>query len=273
METEKQKHRLPTLYIPHGGGPCFFMDWTMGPANTWDNMQRWLTQLGDTIQPVPKAMVVVSAHWETEIITINNGAHPPLLYDYYGFPEHTYQLQYPVPGSPALAEKIATLFSAWGIASSMESERGYDHGLFIPLLLAYPDANIPIVQVSLYTSLDPASHLQIGRALTPLRSEGVLIIGSGMSYHNMGGLMRQDAPNRESDRFDEWLTKICTLPAKERDEQLCRWSKAPSARVAHPREEHLLPLMVMAGAAADDRGRRVFTDRVMGATVSAYQFG
>jgi len=273
MTNATEQSQMPTLYIPHGGGPCFFMDWTMGPANTWDKMQRWLTQLGDTLQPVPKAIVVISAHWEGDVVTINNGAHPPLLYDYYGFPEHTYQLKYPAPGAPALAGKIAALFSASGISSTTDAERGYDHGVFIPLLLAYPDANIPIVQVSLNATLDPAFHLQMGQALASLRNEGVLIIGSGMSYHNMKKLMQQDSPNRESDQFDAWLTASCALPAEERDKQLCLWSNAPAARDAHPREEHLIPLMVIAGAAGDDIGTQVFSDRVMGAAVSAYQFG
>ena len=273
METKTKNHRLPTLYIPHGGGPCFFMQWTMGPADTWDNMKNWLGQLRQPIAPEPKAIIVISAHWETDEVTINSGIRPPLLFDYFGFPEHTYQLKYPAPGSPALAEKIQTLFSAAGINSRMDSEHGYDHGVFIPLLLLYPDANIPIVQISLYASLDPASHIKMGRALEPLRSEGVLIIGSGMSYHNIGKLMRQHGEIPESDQFDAWLRKSCALPATDRDEQLRQWSNAPAARDAHPREEHLLPLMVIAGAAGEDQGIRVFSDRVMGATVSAYQFG
>jgi len=245
----------------------------MGPADTWAKMKYWLAQLGNTIVPEPKAIIVISAHWETEVVTINNGRQPPLLYDYFGFPEHTYHLKYPAPGSPSLAKEIQALFSAAGIASMMDSQRGYDHGVFIPLLLSYPNANIPIVQISLKASLDPNSHIQIGRALESLRSEDVLIIGSGMSYHNMDKLIKQNGEISESDQFDAWLTKSCALPAAERDEQLRQWSKAPAAFDAHPREEHLLPLMVIAGAAGDDRGVRVFSDRAMGARVSAYQFG
>jgi len=245
----------------------------MGPADTWENMKQWLSQLGKTIVPEPKAIVVISAHWEAEEVTINNGSQPPLLYDYFGFPDHTYNLKYPAPGSPSLAKEIQSLFSAAGIDSGMDSERGYDHGVFIPLLLSYPDANIPIVQISLNASLDPAIHIQIGRALAPLRSQEVLIIGSGMSYHNMNKLMRQGDANLESDEFDAWLTKTCMLSDTKRDKQLCQWSKAPAALDAHPSEEHLLPLMVIAGAAGDDCGTRVFSDRVMSATVSAYQFG
>jgi len=273
MKNKIETHCLPTFYIPHGGGPCFFMDWTMGPADTWEKMKHWLTQLGAVIKPEPKAIIVISAHWETQPVTINNATQPPLLYDYHGFPEHTYQLEYPAPGLPSLAEKIQALFSAAGITSTMDSKRGYDHGVFIPLLLSYPNAHIPIVQISLNASLDPAAHILMGRALEPLRSEGVLILGSGMSYHNMNKLMRQDNAILESDQFDAWLTKTCMLAATERDVQLCDWSKLPAARDAHPREEHLLPLMVVAGAAGEDHGVKAYTDRVMGAAVSAYQFG
>jgi aromatic ring-opening dioxygenase catalytic subunit (LigB family) len=273
MPTRLQAHRLPTVYIPHGGGPCFFMDWTMGPADTWEKMKHWLMQLGDVIKPEPEAIIVISAHWEAQPVAIINNSQPPLIYDYYGFPEHTYQLKYPAPGLPSLAEKIQALFSATGINSTMDSKRGNDHGVFIPLLIIYPDAHIPIVQISLNVSLDPAAHILMGRALEPLRSEGVLIIGSGMSYHNMNKLMRRDKKNLESDRFDAWLTETCLLTSAEREKQLCQWSKAPAARDAHPREEHLLPLMVVAGAAGADRGVKTYTDRVMGATVSAYQFG
>jgi len=184
-----------------------------------------------------------------------------------------YMLKYPAPGSPSLAEKIQALFSAASINSTMDSVRGFDHGVFIPMLLAYPKANIPIVQISLNTSLDPVSHIKMGRALEPLRSEKVLIIGSGMSYHNMGKLMKQNGEISESDQFDSWLAESCALPATERDEQLRQWSNAPAALDAHPREEHLLPLMVIAGAAGEDLGTKVFSDRIMGATVSAYQFG
>jgi len=273
MAIEKQGYKQPTIFLPHGGGPCFFMDWTMGPANTWDKMKNWLTQLSHSITTTPKAIVIISAHWESNIVTINNANQPPLLYDYSGFPAHTYKLKYPAPGSPLLAEKIQTLLSDAGINNNMNTERGFDHGVFIPLLLTYPEANIPIVQISLNASLDPATHIKIGHALKPLRYDGILIVGSGMSYHNMHKLMRPDDINIESDKFDEWLTKTCMLTATERNEQLCQWSNAPSALDAHPREEHLLPLMVVAGAAGDDLGVNVFTDRVLGATVSAYQFG
>ena len=265
--------KLPTLFIPHGGGPCFFMDWKMGPADTWDKMKSWLMQLGESIVPMPKAIVVISAHWESQKVTINNSVHPSMLFDYYGFPSHTYELDYPAPGSASLANQIRDMLLEKNIPTEMDSARGYDHGVFIPLLLSYPKADIPVVQISLNSSLDPAEHISIGRALAPLRDNEVLIIGSGMSYHNLKRLMREREENKESDLFDEWLTKICAAIPSERNAELVQWSKAPAAMDAHPREEHLLPLMVIAGAAGEDTGKQIFTDRVMGATVSAYQFG
>jgi aromatic ring-opening dioxygenase catalytic subunit (LigB family) len=195
-----------------------------------------------------------------------------LIYDYSGFPPHTYQLTYPAPGSPKLAEQIRELLSGAGIAARTDSTRGFDHGVFIPFKVAYPEAQIPIVQLSLHTGLDPSVHLAVGRALQPLRDEGILITGSGMSYHNIRGFF-SGSPIPASDQFDAWLTDVVTTDAQKRNAGLQQWQTAPSARDAHPREEHLIPLMVAAGAAGDDKGERVFSDRVMGATISAYRFG
>lgn len=264
---------LPTLYIPHGGGPCFFMEWTMGPPDTWHRMGTWLSQLGATIATTPSEIAVISAHWENVDVVINNAEKPALIYDYYGFPPHTYQLAYPAPGSPAVAERIKELLTAAAIPCRLDLDHGFDHGVFVPFLLIYPKAEIPIVQISLRASLDAAEHLAVGEALRPLRNEGVLIVGSGMSYHNMAALMKGRPANGDDERFDQWLHESCSADAATREQRLTNWSKAPGARGAHPREEHLLPLMVVAGAAGDDRGRRIFTDRVLGARVSAFQFG
>jgi aromatic ring-opening dioxygenase catalytic subunit (LigB family) len=265
--------RTPTLYIPHGGGPCFFMDWTMGPPDTWDRMGAWLEQLGQSVGRRPDAVVVVSAHWEADLFSVTAAAKPPLLYDYYGFPEHTYRLRYDAPGSPELAQRVRELLGEAGMPSLADRERGLDHGVFIPFKLIYPDADIPIVQLSLKTGLDPALHIAAGQAIARLRDENVLIVGSGMSYHNMAAFMRGEPPS-QSGIFDSWLTRAVTEPsARARNELLTHWADAPSARDAHPREEHLIPLMVAAGAAESDLGRRVFADHVMGAIVSAYQFG
>lgn len=266
---------LPTLYIPHGGGPCFFMDWTMGPPDTWEKMAAWLRQLAARIESHsgrPRAILVISAHWEEKEVAVQKQEHPPLLYDYYGFPPHTYQLKYDAPGAPALAQQVVELLETAGIAAHADTARGLDHGVFIPFKLIYPDADIPVFQVSLKAGLDPAAHLAIGRALAPLRWQGVLIVGSGMSYHNMRGLF-ENSGAADSRKFDAWLTETVELPdAAARNRRLEQWSQAPAARAAHPREEHLLPLMVAAGA-AEEPGHRIFTDHVMGAQVSAYWFG
>jgi aromatic ring-opening dioxygenase catalytic subunit (LigB family) len=264
--------KLPTLYLPHGGGPCFFMDWTMGPPDTWDRMAAWLRSIGASLPEAPRALLVVSAHWEAGVPTVTTAAAPPLLYDYYGFPPQTYELKWPAPGSPQLAERVRALLGAAGIESGGDAKRGFDHGVFVPLKVAYPDAKIPTVQLSLRAGLDPAEHLALGRALAPLRDEGVLIVGSGMSYHNMRGFM-QPGSLAHSERFDGWLAKTVSDTPAARNAALAAWTQAPSAREVHPREEHLLPLMVTAGAAGDDLGKQVFRDQVMGVAVSAVQFG
>ncbi len=264
--------RLPALYIPHGGGPCFFMEWTLGPADTWARMEAWLAGLGTRFAAL-EALVVISAHWEEPVVTVQSAARPPLLYDYYGFPPHTYQLTWPAPGAPVLAARIRELLAAAGIESREDPERGFDHGVFVPLKVAFPEARIPTLQVSLVAGLDPAHHLAIGRALAPLREQGVLIVASGLSFHNMQVLMGEGEAVEPSQRFDEWLVTVCEGDPAAREAALLRWEEAPEARFAHPREEHLVPLMVAAGAATGEPGRRIFTDQVMGAVVSAIELG
>ena len=247
------------------------MDWD--PPDTWHRMAAWLKQLGASIGAAPTAIVVISGHWEEAEFTVGTHPHPPLIYDYSGFPPHTYELKYPATGSPALAQRVKELLAQAGIPSRSDPQRGLDHGVFIPFKLIYPNADVPIIQLSLQAGLDPAAHLAAGHALQPLRQQGVLIVGSGMSYHNMRGF-RAGGVIPASDRFDAWLAEaVCEPDPRVRNEKLAQWTLAPAAREAHPREEHLLPLIVAAGAAGDDPGSRIFTDRVMGATVSAYQFG
>jgi len=266
---------LPVFYISHGGGPCFFMDWSsIGPADTWKKMESWLRGLSKTIGQTPKAILVISAHWEEQDFTVMSHANPPMLFDYSGFPKNTYELKYPASGSPELAKRVHELLSGAGIPVQMDSRRGFDHGVFIPFLLIYPNAEIPIIQLSLKKNLHPEGHFKVGQALAPLRDEGVLIVGSGMSYHNLRDFFSGKDVGSVSDTFDDWLTKTVTsLSIEERKQNLERWLQAPGARLAHPREEHLIPLMVVAGAAGTDIGDRIFTDRVMGATTSAYRFG
>ena len=264
--------RLPSLYIPHGGGPCFFMDWTMGPPDTWNRMSSWLRTVGKQFSGA-RALLVVSAHWEERVVTVQSAEKPSLFFDYYGFPDHTYQLTWPAPGAPDVATRVRELLTGAGIDSAEDRQRGFDHGTFIPMKVAFPGAEIPTLQLSLDTSLDPADHIRIGRALTPLRDEGVLIIGSGMSFHNMQAMMRPGAALDRSREFDSWLGDACTGEPERRGELLTNWTRAPEGRYCHPREEHLLPLMVVAGAGANDQGRKIFSDQVMGVKVSAFEFG
>jgi aromatic ring-opening dioxygenase catalytic subunit (LigB family) len=248
------------------------MDWN--PPHAWDRMADFLKGLGVTLPASPRAILVVSAHWLEGAFSVTSGARPNLIFDYHGFPPHTYALQYPAPGEPALAARVVELLADAGLPSQQDASRGFDHGVFIPMLLMFPGADIPVVQLSLSTTLDPALHLAAGRALQALRQEGVLIIGSGMSYHNMRGY-GDPRSGPISDEFDAWLTAAVQAAPPQRQQSLIDWAQAPSARLSHPprAEEHLLPLMVVAGAAGQDPGEKVFSDRVMETTLSAFRFG
>lgn len=250
------------------------MDWEFPTPNPWTGLARWLEGLADSIGVRPRAVLVVSGHWESEPVALNVQAHPPLLYDYYGFPEHTYRLQYPAPGAPELAREVNELLRTAGIPTREEARRGLDHGVFVPFKLIFPHADVPTLQLSLRRGLDPAAHLALGAALTPLRSRDVLIVGSGMSFHNLGIRSIDNARIPPSEQFDDWLTEtVCASDPSQRNAGLVRWAEAPAARFAHPREEHLMPLMVAAGAAGADRGKRVFSARMMGWQISGFRFG
>jgi aromatic ring-opening dioxygenase catalytic subunit (LigB family) len=264
-------NRQPAIFLPHGGGPCFFMDWTWGPADTWNATKHFLEGFAATLPEPTKAMVVISGHWEERAFTASAAAAPRLIYDYSGFPEHTYQLTWPAPGAPSLAARVAELLKRSGLPSSVDPSRGFDHGVFVPLKVVFPEAQIPVVTLSLDTSLDPALHLAAGRALAPLRDEGVLIVGSGMSFHNLRAYIRPETRDRAR-AFDDWLTHAVESGSSERDELLSKWREAPNAIFAHPREEHLVPLMVAAGAGGAAPGKRIFNDEPMGAAISAYRF-
>jgi aromatic ring-opening dioxygenase catalytic subunit (LigB family) len=268
--------RQPTLFIPHGGGPCFFMEARPPmPRDLWDKLAAYLRGIDNSLGRRPKAVLVISGHWEEPRPTVNTARDHTLLFDYYGFPEHTYRLTYPAHGSPETVARIEELLSRAGYRPGEDGARGLDHGVFVPFKLIYPEADVPMVQLSLLASLDAAAHIRLGQALAPLRDEGVLIVGSGMSYHNNRALFVPAAQaNADSVRFDDWLTETCADPDPERrNARLADWEHAPAARQCHPREEHLLPLHVAAGAAGADTGRHVFSDSLLGKALSGYQFG
>lgn len=252
--------RMPTIFLAHGAPPLL-------------DDARWMKELADWAQalPRPRAVLMLSAHWEERPLTLGATRPVPLVYDFYGFPQRFYEMQYPAPGAPWLAERIGRVVGEHQPVAE-DRERGLDHGAYVPLMGMYPKADVPVLQASLPT-LEPKALFALGRALAPLRDEGVLIVGSGMSYHNMRGLMGGADPARDSLAFDSWLGDACTAEPVARTRLLAQWERAPAARASHPREEHLLPLMVSAGAGGGDPGRRVFQDRVLGATVSAFAFG
>jgi aromatic ring-opening dioxygenase catalytic subunit (LigB family) len=263
----------PSIYFPHGGGPCFFMDPPPEEPARWVAMAAYLRSLPSLLPKKPDALLVISAHWEMPKPTVLAAAHPALLFDYSNFPAHTYQLTYPAPGATTLVPKVRKLLAEAGFESDEEYARGYDHGIFIPLKVAFPDAEIPILQLSLHRSLDPAYHIAVGKALASLRAENIVVIGSGLSFHNLRALpdARFDQPARD---FDHWLTEtLCEVSPDQREKRLEHWSQAPAARLCHPREEHFLPLMVAVGAGSTEKGRQAFSGTIWGKAVSAYHFG
>ena len=263
--------RLPTYFISHGGGPW---PWLEGDfRRQFDKLE---TSLGDIAREVgmkPRAVLMISGHWEERQATVQSAERPGMVYDYSGFPPHTYSIRYAAPGSPEVASRVKELLEAAGIPAALDPARGYDHGTFAPLQAMYPDADVPVVQLSLKHGYDPAEHLAIGRALKPLRDEGVLIVGSGLSFHNLR--LWGAAARAPSKAFGAWLDETLRAPAADRTRRLERWEDAPAARIAHPEEDHFVPLMVALGAAEDETATRVYheDDFMGGVTASSYRFG
>lgn len=258
------------LYIPHGGGPLPLID-EVGHAN----MSRFLRSFPATIAK-PDAIIVFSAHWEEAVISITAAENPSLLFDYYGFPPETYEYQYPAPGKPGLAERVHSLLGSAGIDSRLDYERDFDHGLFVPLMIMYPTADIPCIQVSLSSSLDAELHIRIGQALSSLKSENLLILGSGFSFHNMQVMIAKsgDAIDQRNQAFENWLAQTCSDPQideAEREARLIDWPQAPHARYCQPRGEHLLPLQICYGI-GQSAAKTVFQEPVIGFVTSAYQW-
>jgi len=236
------------LFLSHGGGPLPLLG---DPAH--GEMVGTLRDIAKRMAR-PSAILVISAHWEEAAATLTSGATPSLIYDYFGFPEESYAIEYPCPGAPDLAKQVHRLLGEAGIESRLDTQRGFDHGLFVPLKIMYPAADIPCVQLSLVKGLDPAEHIRVGKALTGIGHDGLLIIGSGFSFHNLQAFFTPDTSDTKAMNvaFEAWL--IATLSdagigETARTGQLEAWAQAPFARYCHPREEHLLPLHVCYGIA------------------------
>ncbi|MGW8192670.1 MAG: DODA-type extradiol aromatic ring-opening family dioxygenase [Desulforhopalus sp.] len=262
------KQRGSLLFISHGGGPWPLLN---DPRHT--NLIDFLEKVPQTLIS-PAAILVISAHWEEDSPTVQSNPRPKMLYDYYGFPEKAYHYTYPAPGHPELASRISSLLKSCGMDGCLDGGRGFDHGLFVPLMIMYPAATIPCLQLSLMGDLQPERHIQLGRALSELRRENVLIIGSGSSFHNLRAFREPPTPETlaMNEGFETWLTDVMTndqLSETERKQRLENWQDAPGARYCHPREEHLLPLHVcygLAGGPAD----RVVQVEYMERTASMY---
>jgi 4,5-DOPA dioxygenase extradiol len=261
------RNQAQIVYFSHGGGPLPIL----GDAGH-KSMVDFMLHLPSRLRK-PDAILVISAHWEESTATLLAAPAPPMLYDYYGFPDEAYEITYPAPGSPDLANRIAGLLIENNISAHLDPQRGFDHGLFIPLKLMYPQADIPSLQLSLLRGLDPAAHIALGKALHELMYENILVIGSGFSFHNMGAFSWRgiNAPDPANDAFQNWLSEVITgsIPQSERERLLIEWQKAPSARYCHPREEHLLPLHVCLGM-ANKPATKIFDDCILGKRALAF---
>jgi len=263
--------RLPTYFISHGGGPW---PWIPAMRSQFVNLEESLRQMVADLPETPKAVLVISGHWEEDdAFAVMGAAHPPMVYDYYGFPQHTYQIRYDAPGAPDLAQRTVDLIRAAGLPSRLDMKQGYDHGTFVPLYIMFPEAKVPVYQVSLRANYTPEEHMALGRALAPLRDEGVMIVGSGLSYHNL----RLFGPGARvpSEAFDAWLGEVLTHAPDTRTAEVLDWETAPHARTCHAQEDHLVPLFTALGAAESEPATMIYHDVGLmgGVTASSWRFG
>ncbi|MDE2181931.1 MAG: dioxygenase [Alphaproteobacteria bacterium] len=253
---------LPALFVSHGAPTLPFDD---VPA------REFLRRVDSGFEP-PLAILTVSAHWETDVPSVNAVVRNETIHDFQGFPPPLYRLHYPAPGAPELAGRIASLLKEKGVNVCIDRNRGLDHGAWVPLMLAYPAATIPVLQLSVQPRADAAHHIALGQALAPLRDEGVLILGSGSFVHNLQALEWRGGREPEWSRnFAAWMHEALV---EGRDRDLENWrARAPDAAKAHPTDEHLLPLFVAYGAGGPPAVR--LHDSVMFGTLrmDAYRFG
>ncbi len=261
---------LPTYFISHGGGPW---PWVQPMREFFAPLEASLKQMVADHGAPPKAILMISGHWEEDEVAIMGAAKPPMIYDYFGFPPHTYEITYDAPGAPDFAARTLGLLQNAGIKARIDPDRGFDHGLYAPMEVMYPKADMPIFQVSMLKSYDPADHFAIGRALKPLRDEGVMIVGSGLSFHNLR--LPRGVGKEPSAEFDAWLYDAMMAAPDARRRAMLDWESAPAARICHAEEDHLVPIFVALGAAEDEPAKRIYhhTSKMTGITVSNYKFG
>ncbi len=267
------KNRQPVFFLCHGGGPCFWIEMTEPyKPDAYDNLRHYFEGLVASLPERPKAFVVISGHWEAKNFTVSSNPAPGMLYDYNGFPAHTYELSYPAKGEPEIASKISKLLTNAGISHETDTERGFDHGVFVPMLIVDPEGEIPVVMLSIQEDFDPEAHIAFGQALAPLRDEGVVIVGSGSTYHNLP--LFRDGKGENSKLFDAWVRDAVTHPDfTARKAALLEWEQAPMARDAQPREDHLIPLMAVVGAGGVDPAVVDFQGDLAGKAISGFRIG
>jgi len=256
--------RLPVAFVSHGGGPCFFIDGKgsiMQDIDMNSEAKRSLERLPKQLHAEkPSAIVMVTAHWEGDQVLVGGkDEYTSLYYDYGGFPDFTYKLEYRAPAEPRLAAQIVQMLTSKGIASKLDKKRDWDHGVFVPLKVMYPNADIPVVAVSIVASYDPATHIAIGKALAPLRDQNILILGSGFATHNFHPRSVQG-----NGPFADAVSSAVAAPTDEREKLFINWTKLPGARLAHASEDHLMPLHVIVGAAEDSTGKEVYRTSAAG---------
>ncbi len=259
----------PTFFLSHGGGPW---PWLRNEMSFMDGLHQSLLKVVKSLPEKPKAILIISGHWEEENFKIMSSAKPSMIYDYFGFPDFTYKISYPAPGHPHMAEKIQGLLKENNIASELDPNRGFDHGVYSLLYPMFPEADIPIVQVSMKKTFDSLEHFNLGKALKSLRSEGVLIIGSGNIFHNLRAMRNS---KKESAEFDTWIRNVVTdSDLEKRNKNILNWESAPFARFCQPVEDHLVPLFFAMGAASEDKGQLIYGEPLMNiVSVSSYRFG
>ncbi len=254
--------RFPTYFLSHGGGPW---PWLKREMPFFGELEKSLLKVRSELPQKPTAVLVISGHWEEDEFTVLASSKPRMVYDYGGFPDFTYKIQYPAPGHPELASEVQQLLRKAGLIAKLDYERGFDHGTYTILYPMFPEADVPVFQLSLRCDYDPEAHLQAGRAIASLRDKGVMIIGSGFSFHNLQEMLGPSHPFEPATAFDVWLNETMEAPPAERTKRLVNWvSEAPYPRVVHPEEDHFVPLMAALGAAENDKATRIYHEMFRG---------